>query len=192
MLLNMNIAILGGSFDPPHRGHYLVLKQILKLRPDIDKIILVPVFQHQWKPINVSVKDRLAMLSYLTNDKIEISDIELKRKGISYTIDTVNEIKKQTEARIYWIVGSDILSEWKRWKRKDELVNKATFLIFPRDPYNIPKNVPQGFEIINDKNLITTDISSTAIRNRIKTGKSIHTMVPKKVEEYIIKHKLYI
>ena len=188
----MSIAILGGSFDPPHRGHYLVLKQILELRPDIDKIILVPVFQHQWKPVNASVKDRLAMLSYFTDDKVEISDIETKRKGISYTIDTVNEIKKQTGAKIYWIVGSDILPEWNRWEKKDQLINCTTFLVFPRDPYNIPTNIPQGFEIINDKNLITTNISSTEIRNRIKNKKSIVNMVPKKVEEYIIRNKLYL
>ena len=188
----MNIAILGGSFDPPHKGHYLVLKQILKLRPDIDRIILVPAFQHQWKPVNASIKDRLAMLSYLTDNKVEISDIEIKRKGISYTIDTINEIKKQTGAKIYWIVGSDILLEWDRWDNKGNILDLATFLVFPRDPYNIPKNIPNGFEVIKDKNLITTDVSSTEIRKRIKSRKSITGMMPKKIERYIVRNRLYL
>jgi nicotinate-nucleotide adenylyltransferase len=189
----MNIAILGGSFDPPHNGHFLVISQVLKFRPDIEKIILVPVFKHQWKPVNASVADRLNMLSFLKSEKVEISDIEIKRKGISYTIDTIKEIKRSAaQAKIYWIVGSDILSEWHRWEKKDELTSLATFLIFPRDPYNIPKKIPKGFEIINNKDIITTDVSSTEIRQRTKSGLSIRSMVPERIEKYIIENKLYL
>lgn len=192
----MNIAILGGSFDPVHLGHYLVAKQILEFRKDIDKIILVPAFQHQWKPIQASSKDRIQMLKTLTNieameDKIEISDIEIKRGGVSYTLDTVKELKNITKSSIYWIVGSDILFEFNRWEKTDELLKLATFLVFPRDPYHVPENVALGFEVLKDKNLITTNISSTIIRERIKEKKSISYMVPKEVEEYIIKNKLY-
>lgn len=187
----MKVAVLGGSFDPPHIGHYFVIKQILEVRPDIDKILLVPAYQHQWKPIQASVKDRIQMLRCLENEKIKISDIELKRSGISYTIDTVKELKKATNAFIYWIVGSDILHEFDRWEKTDELLNLTTFLVFPRDPYHIPKNLPKGFEVLENKHLITTNISSTAIRERIKDGKSIEYFVPREVEEYIVEHKIY-
>src|SRR5579871_1875728 len=108
----MKIGILGGSFDPPHIGHYLMIHQILELRPDIDKILLVPAFKHQWKESFASEKDRIAMLDFFRNEKTEISDIELKRKGISYTIDTLKEVKDQTRAEIYFIIGSDILFEF--------------------------------------------------------------------------------
>lgn len=187
----MKIAILGGSFDPPHLGHYLVIKQILEIREDIDKILLVPAFQHQWKPIQASPKDRLAMLRSLVNEKVEISDIELKRQGISYTVDTVREVKNKTKADIFWIVGSDILSEFHRWEKTEELLNLATFLVFPRDPHLMSEIIPAGFEVIRDKNLITTNVSSTAIRQGVNEGKSISYLVPKEVEEYIIKHNLY-
>lgn len=187
----MKIAVLGGSFDPPHLGHYLVTRQILEVRPDIDKILLMPAFQHQWKPIQASVKNRMQMLKSLSNNKIEISEIEIKRRGVSYTIDTVKEIKKRTDSFIYWIVGSDILSEFDRWEKTDQLVALTTFLVFPRDPYHVPENVPKGFEVLNDKNLITTNISSTAIRKRIKEKKSINYLVPKEIEKYIIKQGLY-
>jgi len=187
----MKIAILGGSFDPPHIGHYFVTKQILEVRPDIDKIILVPAFKHQWKPIRASSLDRLEMLKCLENKKIEISDIEIRRQGISYTIDTIKEIKQQTKADIYWIAGSDILFEFDRWDKIDNLLSLATFLIFPRDPYHLPKNIPEGFEVIKDKNLITTNISSTAVRQHIKEEKSIKYLVPKEVEKYITEHGLY-
>ncbi|MBI3070279.1 MAG: nicotinate (nicotinamide) nucleotide adenylyltransferase [Candidatus Levybacteria bacterium] len=187
----MKIGILGGSFDPPHLGHYLVIKQILEIRKDINKILLVPAFKHQWKPIQASVKDRLAMLQSLVNEKTEISDTELQRQGVSYTVDTVREIKNKTKADIFWIVGSDILSEFHRWEKTEELLNLATFLVFPRDPHLIPGTIPAGFEVIQNKNLITTSISSTAIRQRVKEGKSISYLVPKEVEKYIAKHNLY-
>lgn len=187
----MKIVVLGGCFDPPHIGHYFVTRQILEIRPDIDKILLIPAFKHQWKPIQASTKDRMQMLKCLKNKKVEISDIEIRRKGVSYTIDTIKELKTKTKAFIYWIVGSDILLEFNRWGKKDQLLKLATFLVFPRDPYHLPKKVPKGFEILKDKSLITTNISSTAIRERIKKGKSITYLVPKEVEEYIIERKLY-
>ncbi len=188
----MNIAILGGSFDPPHIGHYLVVKQIQELRPDIDKILLVPAYKHQWKPIKASAADRLAMIRYLIDKKIELSDLEIKRKQGEYTIDTIRALKKQIDAKFYFIIGSDIVYEFDRWKNTEELLQLTTFLVFPRDPYHVPKKIPKGFELIHDKHLITTNLSSTIIRERIKMGKNIAHLVPKKVGEYIAKHKLYL
>jgi len=188
----MKVGILGGSFDPPHIGHYFVIQQILELCPDIDKVLLVPSYQHQWKPAFASIEDRKSMLQNFAGNRVEISDVEIQRKGISYTIDTIKELKVQTGAELYWIVGSDIVYEFERWERKEELVKEARFLVFPRDPYHLPKKLPQGFECIQDKNLITTNISSTIIRQRIKMGKDITRLVPEEVKKYIIKHKLYI
>jgi nicotinate-nucleotide adenylyltransferase len=187
----MKIAILGGRFDPPHIGHFLVAKQILNLRKDIDKVLFVPAFQHQWKPIIASPKDRIAMLQFFLEPGMEISDIEIKRGGISYSIDTVREIKQQTGAEIFWIVGSDILSEFHRWKNVNDLLKLATFLVFPRDPHALPKIIPQGFEVVSSPKLLTTNFSSTAIREKIKNGESIQYLVPEGVEEYIRKHNLY-
>lgn len=187
----MKIAVLGGSFDPPHIGHYLVVKQIQELRSDIDKILLVPSFRHQWKPIQASPEDRLAMTNCLIGERIELSDMEIKRKGGEYTIDTIRQLKKQIDATFYFIVGSDIIYEFDRWKKTEELIQLATFLVFPRDPYHVPKKIPKGFELIYDKHLIITNLSSTTIRDRIKNGKSIHNLVPKEVENYIIRNKLY-
>jgi len=76
-------------------------------------------------------------------------------------------------------------------KEREELLKIVKFIVFPRDPYHLPTNVPNGFEVLRDKNLITMNISSTVIRERVKTGKSIKYLVPKGVEEYIIKNKLY-
>lgn len=188
----MKIGILGGSFDPPHIGHYFVIRQILELCPEIDKILLVPAYQHQWKPAFASVEDIINMLKHFVQNRVEISDVEIQRKGVSYTIDTIKQLKSQTGAEVYWIVGSDIVYEFEKWERKDELVKEARFLVFPRDPYHLPKKLPQGFECVQDKYLITTNISSTIIRQRIKMGKDISYLVPEKVKKHIIKHKLYL
>jgi nicotinate-nucleotide adenylyltransferase len=188
----MKIAILGGRFDPPHIGHFLVARQVLDFRKDIDKVLLVPAFKHQWKPIIASPKDRIEMLKFFVEPRIEVSDIEIKRKGISYSIDTIKAIKEKTGAEIFWIVGSDILPEFKKWKHAGELLKLATFLVVPRDPHALPKNIPAGFEIISSPKLITTDFSSTLIREKIKNGESIKNLVPECIEKYIIEHKLYV
>ncbi len=188
----MKIAVLGGRFDPIHTGHILIARQVLELRPEVDKVLFIPAYQHQWKPIAASPKDRIAMIELALEDRMEVSDIEIKRKGISYSIDTIKSLKKQTGAQIFWIVGSDIIPEFNRWEKKDELVKEATFLVFPRDPYDLPTNLPEGFELVSDSNLMVTSFSGTAIRERVKTGKSIKYLVPEEVERYIIENKLYV
>lgn len=188
----MKIAILGGRFDPPHIGHFLVAQQVLDYRSDIDKVLLVPAFQHQWKPIIANPKDRLEMLKSFVTPRIEVSDAEIRRGGVSYSIDTIKTVKEQTGAEIFWIVGSDILAEFNKWERAEKLLKLATFLIFPRDPYALPKTIPQGFEVIRSKKLLTTNFSSTLVRERIARGESIRNIVPESVEVYIKEHKLYV
>ncbi len=188
----MKIAVLGGSFDPPHIGHYLLVKQIAEIRQDIDKILLMPAYKHQWKPIQASAKDRLVMLECLAEERIKISDMEIRKKSGKYTIDTIRNLKGQIDADIYWIVGSDILSEWERWDKKEGLPDLAKFLVFPRESFKMPEKLPDGFEAVGGSDFITTNISSTIIRQRVKTGKSIKYLVPEEVEEYIRKKSLYV
>ena len=187
----MNIAILGGCFDPPHLGHLWVVKQVLEFRPDIDRLLLMPAAQHQWKPIIALATDRVHMLQSFTDKKVVVSDLELKRKGVSYSVETIAELGEMSKDKIYWIVGSDILSEFSRWKKAETLTNLATFLVFPRDPFSLPEKLPRGFEAIRDKELITTNLSSTLIRQRIKHEKSITGFVPEEVEQYIEEKGLY-
>lgn len=188
----MKIALFGGRFDPPHLGHYWVARQILDFRQDIEKVIFVPAFQHQWKEASATPEQRMAMLSTFQGDGIELSDIEHLRQGVSYTIDTIRAIKEETGAEIFWIVGSDILQEFERWEKAEELVKEATFLVFPRDPYHLPSVIPKGFEVLKNTNLITSNLSSTGIKRRRKDGLSLKGFVTKEVEEYIMKHNLYI
>ena len=187
----MKIAILGGRFDPPHIGHFLIAQQTLDFYPEIDKVVFVPAYKHAWSPIVASPQDRIAMLQSSLQSRMEVSDIEIRRKRVSYTIDTIKEIKKITKADIYWIVGADILPEFKKWKEHEELVKLAKFIVFPRNPHDLPKRVPKGFEIISSSKILTTSFSSSIIRERIKKGETIKYFVPKHVGDYIRSHNLY-
>lgn len=186
------VAIFGGRFDPPHLGHYWVARQILDFHKEIGKVILVPAFKHQWKGVTGSPEDRLAMLTSFVGDGIEISDVEYQRKGVSYSIDTIKGIKRKTNAEVFWVVGSDILLEFDRWEKAEELVREAKFLVFPRDPYHLPKKIPSGFEVLSDKGLITSNLSSTVIKQRRKAGLSLKGFVTPEVEDYIKRKKLYL
>lgn len=191
ILLNMKIAILGGRFDPPHNGHFQIAQQVLELRPDMNRLLFVPAFQHAWKPIIASPKDRVAMLKTSLPPRSEVSDIEIKNKEISYAVDTLRTLKKETGADLYWIIGSDILSEFHRWKNSDELTKLATFLVFPRVGYPLSEELPKGFEKIDSPGLLISDLSSTSIRDLAKNKRSIKHLVPQGVERYIIENNLY-
>ena len=167
----MNVAILGGSFDPPHNGHLFVAKQMLRNK-NCDKIILTPVFKHPFGKPLTDPKHRLAMARLLKEKNIEISDIEIKRKEISYSIDTLNALKKLfPKDDFVWIIGKDQIRDFEKWKDWREIKKKFGLIIIPRTPI---------------------DISSSEVRERIRKGKSIKNIVPGKVESYIIEHKLYL
>jgi nicotinate-nucleotide adenylyltransferase len=188
----MTVAILGGRFDPPHIGHYLIAQQTLELYPHIDILLLVPASHHQWKPNMANEAHRLAMTKLLATHTMRVSDIEIQRGGISYTKDTLQEVQAQYRTnKIYWIVGTDIVNEYGKWENTQGMDKLATFLVFPRDPYHLSSKLPLGFELLKSKSLITTNLSSTHIRERIKNKQSISHLVPQNIEEYIKEHDLY-
>ena len=185
----MKIAVLGGRFDPPHLGHLKIAEEVLKKRPDIDKFLFMPVYKHPWTKVIASSEDRIAMLRSVLQDKTDVSEIEINNKTVR-TIDSLKILKKELGADFFWIIGSDILYELHRWKDPEKLTHFATFLVYPRPGYPISQKLPKGFEKIDSPSLF--DISSTTIREKVKKGESIKGLVPWKVEEYIIKHNLYV
>lgn len=186
----MKIAILGGRFDPPHIGHFQLSRQVLESRRDIDKLIFVPAYKHPWREIIASPEDRIAMLKTSLPDRTEVWDIEIKHKT-ERTIDSLMLLKEKLLADLYWIVGSDILPEFHRWKDFDKLTKLATFLVFPRLGYPMPDKLPAGFEKIEAPRLKISDFSSTAIRDAIKKKEPISGLVTPGVEKYIMENNLY-
>ena len=190
----MRIAILGGSFDPPHLGHLLVAQQTLDFTK-VDEVWLMPCFSHPFDKKMTSGAIRLEMCKLVIEDfankKIRVSDFEIRLKEKSFTIDTVLTLKKTFKTDHFcWLIGSDNLAAFKKWKDWKNLLSEIKFLVFPRIDYPV-KKLPKRFDLIKSKLAINSNLSSEVVRMRVKKGWSIKGMVTNGVEEYIYKNKLY-
>lgn len=185
----MNIAVLGGCFDPPHAWHYWTAQQTLELVSNIDQVWFAPDYTNAFKQVFASSVDRISMLRFLETPRIKVSEIATSKATTTYTIQVVQELISDTKNKYYWIVGSDSLNEFTRWRDYQKLSRMIQFLVFPRKDYPI-RSLPPGFSKI-EGNLLLSNISSSLIRERIKTNKPIKGLVLAEVEEYIKKRNLY-
>lgn len=189
------IGIFGGTFDPPHLGH-LVLALELAEKLKLDGVIFIPSAKPPHKStVEVSLaKHRFQMTEEAIkgNRLFSISDIELKRSGPSYTVDTIKELKqKHPHSELFFLTGSDILDEILTWKEPQEIYRSIKVVIGLRpgfDKINPTNPFAQKSQIIE---ITSLDISSTRIKDKVRSGKSIRYLVPPKVEHYIRHHKLY-
>ncbi len=185
--MGRRIGILGGAFDPPHIGH-LILAEAAYRECGVDEVVFVPYYSSGDKQPAASPKDRLEMirLSVKGIDYFSCSDIEIKRGGKTYTIDTVNEIlRKEPDCQLFWIIGSDSARGLTSWKEWENLIKLVRFIVgyrqepIPEKDYFIPVSIPY------------IGISSSEVRRRLREGNSVRFMIPEAVREYIIKRGLY-
>lgn len=185
-----NIGIFGGEFDPPHTGH-LILADQARQQFELDKIIWIPGNLPPHRPApTASAKDRFKMVELAVSDNpyFESSDLEIKRGGISYTIDTLRELRETpnaNQANIFLIIGLDEALSFHKWKNYKDVVEIATLIVAGRPGINhaFPKNT----RILQ----LAIDISSSKIRELIKQKLSIKYLAPDKVVNYIKRNKLY-
>lgn len=185
---SMNIAILGGRFDPPHIWHFWTCQQVLENVAGIDQVWYLPDYQNAFKPIIASATDRLEMLKAMQSGRIRVSQIGFNIQSM-YTVSVVNELIKDTNNKYYWIVGSDILNEFSKWRDYQKLSRLINFLVMPRKDFPI-KSLPPGFTRISG-NIMLSNVSSSIIRDRIKKGQTIAGLVFPGVESYIKQKNLY-
>lgn len=191
----MKIGFLGGSFDPVHFGHLLAAQDVYE-QYKLDRLILVPAAQAPLKPqeIQSSSRDRLDMLHLAIewDKRFEISDVELQRGGVSYTIDSARHFRAMfPHDELFWIIGGDQLPQMNLWKDITELAGMLE-LIFLERPGHPAKKTPDipGLRLHRcDGHLI--EISSSELRQRVQRGLSLHYFCPQKVIAYIEAHKLY-
>jgi len=189
------IGILGGTFDPIHLGHLVLAEQVAE-KLKLDQVIFVPCLRspHKTRQKLSPAQDRLRMtqLALEGNSSFSVSEIELKRKGLSYTVDTLRELKNlHPNSQVYFLTGSDVLNELGAWKHPEQLYRLAKVVIATRP----------GFDEFDRRNrfakksivvpITGIDVSSSEIRRRVKRGKSIKYLVPSRVEDFINKKKLY-
>ncbi|MEG0370798.1 MAG: nicotinate-nucleotide adenylyltransferase [Clostridium sp.] len=197
----LKLGIFGGTFNPIHIGHLIVAQSVLE-DLSLDKIIFIPTGNPPHKNFNMieSGFRRLDMITRATksNEKFDISDIEVVREGVTYTFDTLIKIRQVfNKSEINFIIGYDTLLDMKNWYNIHEVVKLAKFIVVNRNEQtSVIKNAIEffkkgfggEFELVNIPNI---DVSSSDIRKRIIEGKDINYMVTKPVYDYIIDNNLY-
>lgn len=187
----MKIGILGGTFNPIHIGH-LILAEEAREKLGLDKIIFVPAYlpPHKDNSDIAPAKYRYRMIELVIkkNRYFSLSDMEIKRNGRSYTIDTLKEFKKlYPEDELHFIIGSDLLRYLEEWKDLDELIKMVRFIVATRPGYPLEK-IPSHISTLPIR---AVDISGFEIRSAIRQDKSFRYLVPEAVFKYITKKRLY-
>ena len=191
----MKICFFGGTFDPTHIGHLLVPQIVCEVE-EFDKILFVPAYNPPHK-INISpVEHRTNMLKIAINGnpKFELSDIEVKREGISYTIDTIRALKQEmklTSNNCYYLVGSDSLIDFHTWREYKAILDECQVIVALRPGFQ-PSDIRHWvLHRIRFANIPRYEVASTTIRTRWINNKTIRYMVTLPVWNYINENKLY-
>ena len=185
-------AIFGGTFNPPHIGHYQMLKA-LDNRPEIEEIWLMPdkIPPHKVCDFLADDRDRIEMCRIIADDfkKVRLCLAEFEREGKSYTYDTVTEFRKRYPQREFtFVCGGDMLISFKEWYRYEELMKMISFTVFRRtdtDNAEFDRKAEELSEMgmkITVMSEIITSVSSTYIRNNTKKSREL---LPKKIYDYI-------
>lgn len=188
----MRIGILGGTFDPIHNGHIHLARELCK-RLALKKIIFIPTYIPPHKPdtkISSGIhRYNMVKLAIARSKKFELSDIELKRKGRSYSVDTLRQLKRRYGKRVqlFFITGSDSLKDINKWRDTEEILKLCTFVVVKRPGFRV-RNADHCFPILD---INAKDASSSDIRRRLKNHRSITRLVPARVRDYIEKCGLY-
>jgi nicotinate-nucleotide adenylyltransferase len=195
-------GILGGSFDPIHNGH-IHLAELARKSASLDRVVLIPALAppHKTDRTLTDPAHRLNMtrLAIAGLPWLSVNDIEIRRGGISYTVDTVNAMAKAwPDSELYFIIGSDSLTELWTWRRIKEIAEGVTFLTLGRGETEPADPGPELVERLEGTTLRSIPlagppmpVSSTMIRRRVAKGLPVHDFVPTPVADYIEKHRLY-
>lgn len=194
----MKVGIYGGSFNPPHIAH-LVVAESIRDQFALDKILWIPSYLPPHK-LHLHLPDaghRVAMTQLATssNDTFEVSEIEIDRKGTSFTVDTVKTlVSAHPSDTFFLLLGGDSLVDFMTWRDPDTIVANVELLVYQRPGQSIESS--EAFSRFTSRihvaNAPLLDVSSASIRKRIRAGQSIRHLVPDPVYDYIVEHQLYV
>ena len=193
----MKTCIFGGTFDPPHIGHLLIAQTVFESE-NFERLIFVPanISPAKKNEENSPPEERSKMLeiALINNPNFEISDLEINREGISYTVDTIKEFVnelKLDKKDLFFLMGSDTLKSFHTWKDPEKILSLCNIIVAIRPGFT-PSDIPQWvLDSVRFANIPRFEVSSTNIRRRWREGKTIRYMVTKEVWEYIDEKDLY-
>ena len=183
----MKIGIFGGTFDPVHHGHLILAREAVE-RLQLDRLIFIPntLSPHKLARVAASGEQRMEMVRAAIDGepKFDADDLELRREGPSYAIDTVEEmLRRHPGASLVYLIGEDNVAELHSWRRSGELQQLAQFVVLSRTGHEPNHSFP-----VVERDI---DISATEIRKRVAKNESIRYLVPEKVLAIIQQHNLY-
>ena len=193
VLQKMKLGIFGGSFDPVHLGHLLVAQAAIE-ELGLDRLFFIPAAQSPFKPENqpapTPARLQLLRLALAGRTNCEIDEQEIRRGGVSYTIDTLRDYaKKYPGAELFYLIGADHAAKLDKWREPDELARLAEFVVIPR-PGELVVEFPKPFRGRILKGF-PIEISSSQIRARVKAGLPVDHLVPPFVADAIRVAGLY-
>lgn len=196
----MKIGIFGGTFDPPHLGHTIAAHQIIN-KLALDSLWLMPVATHAFGKNLSSEVHRMQMTKLISKGKIKADNTEIVLGGVSSSYKTMKFLRKKfPKDNLYFCMGSDLLYDFHKWDNWQSLVAENKIVVFPRGSYqpdlkteikNAFGNMFHRITLIEGKDIVTTNISSSIIREKIKSGLNANYLLNKKVINYIYKNNLY-
>jgi nicotinate-nucleotide adenylyltransferase len=193
------VLCFGGSFNPIHHGHLIAARAVAEAS-GFNRVLLIPSSQPPHKRQNADIADpeqRLAMCRLAVEDDplFAVNDLELRRSGPSYTIDTVRELKRQGWQRVHWLMGADMVEILPKWHEPQALMAEADFVVMARPGWAFDWDaMPTEFRGLRQAVVAAPmlQISATDIRQRVREGRSIRYLVPETVRGYIEQNRLYV
>lgn len=199
--MHMKIGIYGGTFDPVHMGHIFVARSV-KQELGLDRVDFVvaadPPHKHSAERTPAALRFDMVCAALKRERGMRASDIEIRRGGVSYTVDTLREMKRiNKKAGLYFIVGADMLEDFPKWKNPKEILELATLVAVnrrgqERDIEALADGIRAEFggrvEIISAEG---PDISSTEIRRRVQNAQTVERLVPLSAEMLLYEKRLY-
>ena len=196
----MRLGIFGGTFDPPHLGHLLVAVDAIETL-ELDRIALIPAGEQPLKvgTVRASAAHRLEMVRLMTagDARFTVDPVEIDRGGLSYTVETLAEYAvREPDAERFFLVGADVAGSFDQWREPDRVLSLAQMVVLQRSPAESAAAAtwPAGAGTARPPRILRTrtiDISSTEIRERVRSGRSIRGFVPEGVADYIRTAGLY-
>lgn len=197
----MRLGILGGTFNPVHLGHLICAQEAYR-QLALDKVILIPAARSPHKPFDEEdpgAEHRLALcrLAVAGDQRFEVSSMEVKRAGPSFTVDTLRELHaRERDSELYLIVGGDVAAGLPTWREPEQVLSLATLSVArrrgtPRSSIDEALASLRGGDRTAFFEMPTIEISSTDIRDRVHGGAPIRYLVPGAVATYIDEHRLY-
>jgi nicotinate-nucleotide adenylyltransferase len=191
--------VLGGTFDPIHYGH-LDAASAARESLSLDEVLFLPAHDQPLRAHDphATAFHRFAMVSLAINGcpSYRVSEMELVREGVSYTIDTLRDLHRQgwAASQLFFILGADACAEIANWRGFPDILDAARFVVVARPGTTIESALARTPGLRSRVSLVETrtrDVSSTTIRQRLAAGDSIDDLVPAAVSRHILAHQLY-